>query len=165
MPIDPKSETMLLQVHPGLARRARALLAACEAKGCPMRITQGLRDGITQTALYAQGRQPLDEVNRLRRLACMPPITDDQNHEVTNARDGFSWHCFGLAADLCYAIGDPYRKNSHTLTWDQIGGLAEANGLTWGGHFSNPDRPHVQWTGGLTLADARAGKVPTMDAG
>ena len=130
-----------------------------------MRVTQGLRDGMEQTALYAQGRQGLDEVNRLRKLAVLSPITSEQNHVVTNARQGFSWHCFGLAVDLCYATGDPYKTDGHTLTWDQIGSLADPLGLTWGGHFSNPDRPHVQWTGGLTLADARAGKVPPMECG
>jgi hypothetical protein len=53
MPIDTRSENMLLKTHPNLARRVRALLVDCEKAGCPMRITHGLRDGITQTALYA----------------------------------------------------------------------------------------------------------------
>lgn len=163
MPIDRASENLLLKVHPGLAVRVRALLADLGAQQCPMRVTQGLRDGMTQTALYAQGRQSLDEVNRLRKLACLPPLTANQNLEVTNAKPGFSWHCYGLAVDLCYATGDPYREAGHGLTWEQIGVLAEAHELTWGGRFSTPDRPHVQWTGGLTLAQARAGQVPPME--
>jgi len=166
MPLDPKSETMLLKVHPGLARRVRALLMACEAKGCPMRVTQGLRDGMEQTALYAQGRQGLDEVNRLRKLACLPPITSEQNQcPVTDARLGFSYHNYGLAIDLCYATGDPYHEDGHSLTWEQIGAMIEANGLVWGGRFRmRPDRPHCQWSDGVSLADLRAGKVPPMEA-
>jgi len=106
----------------------------------------------------------LAEVNRLRKLACLAPLHAHENdYPVTNARAGFSWHCYGLAADLCYAEGELYKEAGHTLTWAQIGELAEAHGLTWGGRFPKPDRPHVQWTNGLTLADARAGTVPPME--
>jgi hypothetical protein len=68
-----------------------------------------------------------------------------------------------LAADLCYATGDPYAEHDHRLTWAQIGHLAEVNGLIWGGRFPRPDRPHVQWAGGLLLADLRAGKLPSKE--
>jgi peptidoglycan LD-endopeptidase CwlK len=108
----------------------------------------------------------LDEVNRLRTLAVLAPITADANHVVTDARPGFSYHNYGLAADLCYATGDPYRERDHALTWEQIGALAEAQGLVWGGRFRmRPDRPHVQWTGTLGLADLRAGTLPPIETG
>ena len=166
MSLDAKSEVMLLKVHPGLAHRVRALLTACEQQGCQMRVTHGLRNDITQTALYAQARQPLAEVNRLRKLACLAPLHAHENeYPVTNAKAGYSWHGYGLAADLCYAIGDPYAEHDHSLTWAQIGHLAEVNGLIWGGRFTRPDRPHVQWAGGLLLADLRAGKLPSLEHG
>lgn len=51
-----------------------------------------------QTALYAQGRKPIDEVNRLREIAKMAPISPNRNHIVTQTmksrhlpnKDGFS---------------------------------------------------------------------------
>ena len=164
MSLDAKSEVMLLKVHPGLARRVRALLADCEAAGSPMRVTQGLRDETTQTALYAQARQPLTEVNRLRKLACLAPLHAHENdYPVTNAKAGYSWHGYGLAIDLCYATGSLYEELDHTLSWAAIGDMVESHGLTWGGRFTKPDRPHIQWAGGLALADLRAGKLPPLE--
>ena len=164
--MDDRNEMKLAKVHPGLAKRVRRFLTACEAAGCPMRITQGVRDGIEQIALYAQGRQPLAEVNRLRKLACLVPLHAHENdYPVTNAKPGFSFHQYGLAVDVCYATGDPYKEAEHSLTWAQIGEQIKAADLEWGGDFPHPDNPHAQWKGGLTLRDLRMGKVPAMDQG
>jgi peptidoglycan L-alanyl-D-glutamate endopeptidase CwlK len=40
------------------------------------------RDYKVQMALYAQGRQPLDEVNLLRKVAGLGPIKEEQNERV-----------------------------------------------------------------------------------
>ena len=62
-------------------------------------VSEGLRTIETQTAYYAQGRKPLVEVNRLRKIAGLQPITEAQNkHTVTKTMN--SKHIKGIAADL-----------------------------------------------------------------
>lgn len=56
-------------------------------------ITNVLRPHGVQAAYYAQGRSPLAEVNRLRKLVAMPPLTFLENTKrVTNAKPGQSAH-------------------------------------------------------------------------
>jgi len=113
-----------------------------------------------QEAIYMQGRHPLAVVNAFRVSIGFPPIKEAENRIVTWAPSGYSVHNFALAADVCYATGDPYAEKGRLLTWDEFGNLAEALGLTWGGRWKKPDRPHVEWMGGLTLAQLRAGQRP-----
>ncbi|MHB1000880.1 MAG: M15 family metallopeptidase [Armatimonadota bacterium] len=43
--------------------------------------------------------------------------------------------------------------------WDTFGRIAKQCGLEWGGAWKSfKDRPHVQYTGGKTLAQMRAAK-------
>lgn len=158
-------EDHLATLHPGLVSRLRALLLSCATARCPMRITQSRRSREQQAAYYAQGRFPLADVNKLRNVVGLPAIMEGENRRtVTNAAPGTSmhepWPVLGLAADLCYAFDDPYKEEDHTLTWDEIGALAERAGLTWGGRFKHPDRPHVQWTGVHTETQIREGMIP-----
>lgn len=146
-------EEHLVTLHPGLVLRLRAHLLSCSTAKCPMRITQSRRSREQQAAYYAQGRFPLTDVNKLRNVVGLPALTTGENQRtVTNAAPGQSmhepWPVLGLAADLCYALNDPYKEEGHALSWDEIGALAERAGLTWGGRFKKPDRPHVQWTNG-----------------
>lgn len=158
-------EEHLATLHPGLVSRLRAFLLSCSAAKCPMRITQSRRLREQQAAYYAQGRFPLADVNKLRNVIGLAALTVGENQrKVTNAAPGQSmhepWPVLGLAADLCYAFNDPYKEEGHTLTWDEIGALAERAGMVWGGRFTKPDRPHVQWTGALTETQIRGGQIP-----
>ena len=46
-------------------------------------------------------------------------------------------------------------------TWELCGVIAERVGLEWGGSWPNfKDMPHCQDTGGLTIAQHKAGAVP-----
>ena len=126
----------------------------------PFVLFMGLRTWAEQDALYAQGRAVPGKI-------------------VTNARGGESWHCFGLAAD--YVLNDAGDKPTAQWSWDtrsdlnrdgrgdwmQLGELAEACGLEWGGRWKRfPDLPHVQNRFGLTLAEAREfhrrGRLPAV---
>jgi len=113
-----------------------------------------------QAALYAQGRFPLADVNKLRNALNLTALTVGENQRtVTNNPPGTSmhepWPVLGLAVDLCYAFNDPYKEEDHTLTWDEICTLAERAGLTSGRGFKKSDRPHVQWTNGLHDREVR----------
>lgn len=157
------TEQHLDTLHPVFRAYVAQLLATCEARGCPFRLTQSLRSMEAQEALYMQGRHPLPLVNGVRASIGLLPIKEADNRVVTGAPPGYSLHNFGLAADVCYATGKPYEEKGRLITWDEFGTLAEAVELTWGGRWKKPDRPHVEWTGGLTLGQLRAGKRPESD--
>ena len=94
------------------------------------------------------GYRSFEEQNRLYALGRTKP-----GRIVTKARGGYSWHNFGLAADYAFISGGQ-------LTWDGpwriFGRIARECGLEWGGDWRKfPDRPHVQWRRGKTLAQMR----------
>ena len=160
---DVTNEEHLATLHPVFAAKVRKTLEECEIVGDRFRITQSLRSLEAQQAIYMQGRHPLGIVNEFRVSIGFPPITEKENRIVTGAPPGYSFHNFGLAADVCYATGKPYSDNGRQVTWEGFGSLAQAHELTWGGWWKRPDRPHVEWSGGLTLAELRAGKRPAID--
>lgn len=62
-------------------------------------VNEGKRTIETQTAYYAQGRQSLDEVNRLRKIAGLAPINEATNKKIVTKTMN-SKHIKGIAADL-----------------------------------------------------------------
>jgi peptidoglycan L-alanyl-D-glutamate endopeptidase CwlK len=105
-------------------------------------VTQGLRTFAEQDALYAVGRTKA-------------PI--GKQYIVTNARGGQSWHNFGLAFDIVVldSVGKFDWDASHP-GWRKAAELGKSVGLEWGGDWKGfKDRPHFQYTGGLTLAQCR----------
>jgi len=102
--------------------------------GIKVMLTCGYRSVEEQDRLYAQGRTK-------------------PGKKVTNARGGYSWHNWGLAADYVFIING---KVTWDGPWAMFGKIARECGLEWGGDFKSiVDRPHVQWTGGKTLAQMR----------
>jgi peptidoglycan L-alanyl-D-glutamate endopeptidase CwlK len=122
-----------------------------------------LRDGEAQEAEYARGRTT-------------PGL------RVTWARAGESLHQYGLAFDFVpLRHGKPVwgtggngldDDQADDLTdddltddlelWMRCGAIGELVGLAWAGRWAPPKRefPHMQYTGGLTLADLQAGQLP-----
>jgi len=110
------------------------------------------RTQLIQNAYYAQGRDTLEEVNRLRGIAGLGPITAEENRRViTNAR--VSNHTGGGAIDMCPEIkgkpGSPW-WNAPKEVWESIGKIAEECGLDWcaGGYgqvwAKDWDNPHFE---------------------
>lgn len=129
---------LLNLVYPDLKVRVRRLYASMLAHHkLEMRCTQGLRTFAEQDVLYAQGRTQAGPL-------------------VTYARGGESFHNYGCAVDSCFVGSDPYldKLPRGFLMWSEYGRFAEVWGLNWGGNFKHsPDRPHVELTYGLTLAE------------
>lgn len=132
-----------------LNRKARAklepfLLAAEEllrADEVTVEVISGLRSWQQQAALYAQGRTKPGRI-------------------VTKAPAGSSWHNYGLAMDLgLFQRGRYLDETSPAVAaklYAKLGSLAAALGIEWAGTWKSfPEGPHFQWTGGLTLAEAR----------
>jgi peptidoglycan L-alanyl-D-glutamate endopeptidase CwlK len=110
----------------------------CAKQGIVILITSTYRDNESQAALYAQGRT-------------------SEGHIVTKAKPGHSFHNFKVAFDFVPIVhGKADYQN--IATFERCGIIAEACGLEWAGRWvSFKELAHCQFTGGLTLAQFRAG--------
>ncbi len=126
-----------------LQRAVEEFLKRCEEKGLKVCITQTLRDTEYQNWLYSQGRTREGSI-------------------VTNAKGGYSNHNFGIAFDICKNVrGEEY---SDVSFFEQCGAIWEDMGGTWGGNFKSfVDRPHFEFTNGLSTSEFRSGKVLSED--
>lgn len=110
-----------------------------------VKVTSSFRDAEYQDELYAQGRTKPGKI-------------------VTNAKGGDSIHQYRCAFDVALEIDGK-------ITWDRsyykiLGNIGKKLGLTWGGDWDGDgiedkndwDLCHFQFTGGLTLAELKAGK-------
>lgn len=79
-----------------------------------------------QQVLYSQGRTSPGNV-------------------VTHAAPGDSYHNYGLAFDV---VPTAYKSlpnwNPSGEFWQRIGTIGKGLGLTWGGDFTSPDKPHFE---------------------
>lgn len=140
------SSRKLEDLHPLVAAKALAHKNACEQEGIDLLIYSTYRDEETQAGLYAQGRTA-------------------PGHIVTDAKPGYSFHNFRCAYD-CAPLrnGKPVWSNDSgpdQKLWERVGQLGEACGLEWAGRWTGRLREtaHFQYTGGLTTADFRAGRI------
>jgi peptidoglycan L-alanyl-D-glutamate endopeptidase CwlK len=139
------SSRNLDDLHPHVKALAQKLISACEVRGIDLLVTSTYRDKEAQTTLWQKGRSIPGAI-------------------VTNARTGESFHNYRLALDFC-----PLEQGKcdwgDSSTFMKIGMLAETLGMEWAGRWTGAQREiaHVQWTGGLTLADLQNGKVPPME--
>lgn len=124
----------LERLHPEARARWLRVAEACLDLGCPVFMTEGYRSPERQDALFAQGRTT-------------------PGKRVTNARAGESWHETGRAIDFAFRAPDPYDERH---PWELVARMAEHLGFEWGGRWRTPDKPHLQLTGGMTLAAALA---------
>jgi hypothetical protein len=87
---------------------------------------QGTRTFAEQAALYAA---TIDN--------------DPSTPVVTRAKPGDSFHQYGLAFDVVPVAYKGMKDwNPSGPYWAQIGMIGESLGLTWGGRWSDPDKPH-----------------------
>lgn len=127
-------------LHPVVQPMARAFVAECLLAGIEVLITSTYRDAESQTALYAQGRTT-------------------PGARVTNARAGQSWHNWRCALDFVPIVGGKAMWND-LASFKRCAAIAEALGFEWAGRWKSfPELAHIQFTGGLTLADFQAGKT------
>lgn len=130
-------------LHPHVATLARKMIAAAKKEGIDVLVTSTYRDAESQNYLYAQGRTRPGKI-------------------VTNARAGQSWHNHRLAFDVVPIVGGKAQWND-LRTFKRLGEIGKSVGLEWAGDWKTfKEMPHFQWTGGLSLAQIRAGKKPVV---
>jgi peptidoglycan L-alanyl-D-glutamate endopeptidase CwlK len=104
-------------------------------------VTQTRRTQSEQTALYAQGRKTLEEVNELRKAVGWPALKPAGNIKVTWTMK--SKHLQGKAFDIAM-IGSDGKVSWSNFLFDKAGKVGESVGLEWGGSWEKKDRPHFQ---------------------
>jgi peptidoglycan L-alanyl-D-glutamate endopeptidase CwlK len=125
-------------LQPHVAAKAQAFIDACAAAGIDVILTSTYRDHASQAALYAKGRTA-------------------PGPRVTNANEGRSYHNWRVAFDFVPIKDGKCIWNDDHL-WAECGRIGMALGLEWGGSWHNfVDRPHMQDTGGRTIAQFMAG--------
>jgi peptidoglycan L-alanyl-D-glutamate endopeptidase CwlK len=125
---DPQPDRDLSKLAPKFRVAVDAAIAACQAQGLDAMVYEGFRSLELQQIYYARGR------------TVIPPP-----HTVTNAPTNlYSWHGYGLAVDIVH----------RTAFWNPPGGEAwfknvaavfKQNSCKWGGDWTHPDTPHMQW--------------------
>lgn len=121
--------------------RAKALdfKQRCAAAGIDVIFTSTYRDRDSQDALYAQGRSTPGKI-------------------VTDAPGGDSYHNWRCAFDFVPIVNGKAIWADLAL-WVKCGAIGVECGLEWGGNWRKfKDRPHMQNTRGLTIAQFKAGQ-------
>ena len=126
---------------PDVKTRVENFIKACQIAGIDILVTSTFRDNASQDALYAQGRTTAGKI-------------------VTNARGGDSFHNHRCAVDIVPLVnGKPDWDGNHPV-WAQIGAIGQECGLEWAGSWKTfKELAHFQYTGGLTIAELKEGKV------
>lgn len=139
----PATIEKLKTLEPEVQVLAEKLLDDLQAHGVEAIITWGRRTPAQQAALYAQGREPLADVNALRKAAGMAPLAGEENlRKVSWNRN--SPHLSGRAFDI--AILSPNGNvDWSAAAYELPGRLGTELGLTWGGSWkSKADLPHFE---------------------
>lgn len=127
-------------LHTKLQELCKKHIEACRKRGVEIQVTNTLRDAEYQAYLYSLGRTKPGSI-------------------VTNMQQ-IGPHGFGLAYDIVPILNGKAVWGNNYL-WAVAGEEGKNLGLTWGGDWKSiVDKPHFEYTCGLTAAQLRAGQRP-----
>lgn len=146
------------ELHPKLQDEALQIYNELFEKGIYIRFTFIHRTYEQQDALYSQGRQSLEIVNKLRKDCGLYEISADENKKVTNAKGGRSFHNYNVAIDFClldknnsYNMKYDMNKNNKS-DWMEVVEVFKKYGWAWGSEANfKGDTPHFQKTFGYNI--------------
>lgn len=133
---DERTEGVLETLIPAAQKKLREWMQLAQE--------QATRDGLVVKLI--DGTRSYAEQNKL--YAKKP--------KVTNAKGGYSWHNFGLAADFGVFANGKYLTDD--ADYKKLGRLVQyVDGLEWGGNWKSfVDTPHLQLKMFNSIAEARA---------
>jgi len=132
-----RNESKISFLDPAVQGQVRELLIRLDAQGEDVLIASGKRTSAEQDALYAQ----------------IPP--------VTHVNDSNSYHTWGMAVDLVPVTLGIAQWNA-TKRYEAIARTAVELGFEWGFQLWGFDKPHFQFTFGLSIAALKAGARPQV---
>lgn len=124
-------------LSPDFLNKINLLLEEAKKEGLNVGIFEGFRSWDRQNKLYYQGRRNPGKI-------------------VTNSPAGYSWHNFGIAADIVFKENGKWSWDlKHD--WKKLGEIGKSLGLEWGGSWKKlKDMPHFQFPVKINLGQARA---------
>ena len=131
----------LNELLPQVKIKVEHFIQLCKDNNIDLLVTSTYRDFESQAALYSQGRT-------------------SQGKIVTNAGPGDSYHNWRCAIDVVPLVNGKADWDGSHPVWAEVGRLGEESGLEWAGkwvHFK--ELAHFQYSGGLTIAQLKAGAV------
>ena len=143
----------LTSLRPNAQRLALQWHNDCEVAGIDVLVYCTYRGPIEQAALYAQGRRPIAEVNKLRAEAGISKLFPGQNKKiVTKAKPFWSMHQYAIAWDAAPMEAGKIVWNTKSPLWQPMGMCARKLGIEWGGYWTRfLDMPHFQVMEGKTV--------------
>jgi hypothetical protein len=160
--VDSISLERLSHVYPDVkVRWIRVANDMFNLHGRLLRVAQGLRTYADQQAIYEKGRVYIDGKWMPENLTDVNPVLKAPwPHQgiVTWSKPGDSWHHFS-AVDSCFIGQDPWLDQDKDCEkmWAEYARLGRAHGFSAGYDWPKPkqDRPHLQMTYGLKLAQVK----------
>ena len=131
----------ICELNPIAQTACKAFLTECEKRGLKVSVTETYRSQKRQNELYAQGRTT-------------------PGNKVTWTLN--SRHTSRMAWDICQNIkGKEY--DTSTGFFEKCGAVAAKLGITWGGIWKTPDRPHFEVTEEWELPKEYAEETRVME--
>lgn len=111
---------------PKMQERVTLTIEDCWKVGIDAVVYETYRERSTAVAYYARGRTQIPPTN----IVTMAP------------NELYSWHGYALACDI---ISKSKGWGAGYGWFSKMGEIAKRHGLKWGGDWTHPDLPHVQW--------------------
>jgi len=147
IPTETELEKLKL-LHPILQAKLSYVIVTANNENLPVRLFEGLRNYDRQHELFMKGRRLEVANGRLKWVIV------DLMEVVTNVDSGDSRHNFALAGDIVFFVNGRWSWD-YRLPWDRLGKIGEEAGLTWGGSWPSEDKPHFQFTAGISRTLSR----------
>jgi hypothetical protein len=132
-------------------------LTRLDKRGLIYTVLETLRTWAVQKAYFAQGRETLPEINRLRKAAGLYLLGEAEGKRIVTQTMN-SVHLHGKAGDIVPVLDGkiPWVITAENAElWRTFGHLGQEAGLEWGGTWAPVDRfgigwdpPHYQYAGG-----------------
>ena len=152
------ASTNILDLTPEMQSLYKKFEAAMKAERLTFKVTCTARTYEEQVALYAQGRQSLDEVNRLRKIAGLYLLTPDENkrkitwtlnskHIIDKSKGILKARAFDIVlvtdgrANLDIKVDV---DKDLVPDYKEAAAIGKAVGLRPGAYFKTPDFPHFE---------------------
>jgi len=129
----------LEELNPQTKERVEKFIELCKENNIDLLVTSTYRDFESQAALYNQGRTTMGKI-------------------VTNANAGDSYHNYRCAVDVVPLVNGKPEWDTSAPVWAEVGKLGKEAGLEWAAEWKSfKEFAHFQYTGGLTIAQLKAG--------
>jgi peptidoglycan L-alanyl-D-glutamate endopeptidase CwlK len=139
----------LNSLDPAFQPQAVEFINRLKKAGLAYTIIETARTTLVQNAYYAQGREPLEAVNKKRTLAGLWLITAAENKKIIT-QTMKSVHLDGWALDVAPLLPDgkiPWVISTQEIAdlWKRFGEIGRSVGLEWGGDWKPLDRWGIGW--------------------